>query len=120
MMHPPKAYRCSQPWLLLQSVDNERDIFIDLAQVFRHETLARYDDIARHAAAGACRAMAMEAHSLKGTIGTVGATDLMALLVEIEQAGIKRAMPCSAEQLARLSDLLAQVRDDMDDFLRTL
>jgi HPt (histidine-containing phosphotransfer) domain-containing protein len=119
-MNPPKAYRCSQPWLLLQSVDNERDIFIDLAQVFLHETLARYDDIARHAAAGACRDMAMEAHSLKGTIGTVGAAELMALLVEIEQAGIKRATPCSPEQLARLAELLAQVRDDMDDFLRTL
>ena len=119
-MNPPNAYRCSQPWLLLQSVDNERHIFIDLAQVFRHETLARYDDIARHAAAGACREMAMEAHSLKGTIGTVGAAELMALLVDIEQGGIRRAMPCSAEQLARLARLLAQVRDDMDDFLRTL
>jgi HPt (histidine-containing phosphotransfer) domain-containing protein len=116
----PYAYRCSQPWLLLQSVDNERDIFIDLAQVFRHETLARYDDIARHAAAGAWRDMAMDAHSLKGTVGIVGAAELMALLVDIEQGGIKRAMPCSAEQLARLADLLAQVRDDMDDFLRTL
>jgi hypothetical protein len=29
-------------------------------------------------------------------------------------------MPCSAEQLARLADLLAQVRADMDDVLRTL
>ena len=119
-MSTPHAYRCSQPWLLLQSVDNERDIFIDLAQLFRHETLARYDDIARHAAAGACCDMAMEAHSLKGTVGTVGAAELMALLVDIEQGGIKRAMPCNAEQLARLADLLAQVRDDMDDFLRTL
>ncbi|MFL6717853.1 MAG: Hpt domain-containing protein [Burkholderiaceae bacterium] len=119
-MNPPNAYRCSQPWLLLQSVDNEHDIFIDLAQVFRDETLARYDDIARHAAAGAWRDMAMEAHSLKGTVGTVGAAELMALLVEIEQAGVRRHMPCNAEQLARLSDLLAQVRDDMDDFLRTL
>ena len=119
-MSTPHAYRCSQPWLLLQSVDNERDIFIDLAQLFRHETLARYDDIARHAAAGACCDMAMEAHSLKGTVGTVGAAELMALLVDIEQGGIKRAMPCNAEQLARLANLLAQVRDDMDDFLRTL
>lgn len=119
-MNPSNAYRCSQPWLLLQSVDNEHDIFIDLAQVFRDETLARYDDIARHAAAGAWRDMAMEAHSLKGTVGTVGAAELMALLVEIEQAGVRRHMPCNAEQLARLSDLLAQVRDDMDDFLRTL
>lgn len=115
-----QIYRCSQPWLLLESVDHERDIFFDLAQVFRNETLARYDDIARHAAAGAFRDMAMEAHSLKGTVGTVGATELMALLFDIEQAGIKRAMPCSAEQLARLADLLAQVRADMDDFLRTL
>lgn len=119
-MSASQAYRCSQPWLLLESVDNERDVFIDLAQVFRNETLARYDDIARHAAAGACRDMAMEAHSLKGTVGTVNAAEAMALLVEIEQAGMKRATPCSAEQLARLAELLAQTRADMDDFLLTL
>jgi len=101
-------------------VDGERDIFIELAQVFRNETLARHDDIARHAAAGACRDMALEAHSLKGTVGTVGATGIMALLVEIEQAGLKRNTPCSPEQLAQLGELLAQARDDMDDFLRTL
>lgn len=119
-MTPSGSYRCSRPWLLLESVDNERMVFIELAEVFRNETLARYDDIVRYVAAGACRNMAFEAHSLKGTVGTVGATALMELLLEIEQAGMTHNTLCSHSQLARLSMLLAQARDDMADFLRTL
>ena len=119
-MTAPGSYRCSRPWLLLESVDNEREVFIELAQVFCNETLARYDDIVRHVAARACRDMAFEAHSLKGTIGTVGADALMELLLEIEHAGMKRNALCSQAELERLSTLLSQARADMADFLRTL
>jgi HPt (histidine-containing phosphotransfer) domain-containing protein len=116
----PFAYRCCTPWLLLESVDGEREIFLELARIVHTETMARYEDIAASAEAGACRDMGFEAHSLKGTVGAVGATELMALLQDIEHAGVKRGEPCSAEQLARLRQLLQLVRDDMDAFIRTL
>lgn len=118
-MNAPVAYRCCKPWLLLESVDGERETFLELARIFRNETVSRYEDIAAAAEAGACGDMGFEAHSLKGTAGAVGATELMALLQDIEHAGLKRGQPCSAEQLARLRQLLQLARDDMDAFLRT-
>lgn len=116
----PFAYRCCKPWLLLESVDGEREIFLELARMVHSETVARYEDIAAAAKAGACRDMGFEAHSLKGTASAVGATELIALLQDIEHAGLKRGEPCSAEQLARLRQLLQLARNDMDTFLRTL
>ena len=119
-MEKPPVYRCCQPWLLLEAVDGERAVFLDLAQIFRQETVDRYDDIARASAAGAMRDLGFDAHSLKGTVGTVGASELVQLLQQIEDAGLKHLRPCSAGQLAQLRQLLQLARDDMDTFVASL
>ncbi|MET0963485.1 MAG: Hpt domain-containing protein [Noviherbaspirillum sp.] len=119
-MENPPAYRCCQPWLLLEALDSERGVFLELAQIFRTETLDRYADIARACATGAVRDMGFEAHSLKGTVGAVGAAGLVQLLQQIEDDGLKHARPCSAAQLAQLAQLLQFARADMDAFTASL
>jgi HPt (histidine-containing phosphotransfer) domain-containing protein len=113
-------YRCCQPGLLLEAVDGDAMIFRDLASLFFRETLARFDDIARFSEAGKFREMGEEAHSLKGTAGTVGADALVQLLQQVEQAGLKQRCPCSPQQLAGLNALLQGARDDMQSFLASL
>lgn len=119
-MTPPPVYRCCQPGLLFDAVDCDAVIFLDLAQVFHQETIARFDDIVRASAAGAFADMGYEAHSLKGTVGAVGATGLVQLLRDIETAGLEQRRPCTAEQLAQLQQQLQAARDDMAAFVATL
>ena len=113
-------YRVCQPSLLLDAVDGDRAVFFELAEVFREESVSRYDDIARAAAAGALNDMGFEAHSLKGTVGAVGAQALVALLQDIEHAGLRHHRPCTGEQLAQLRELLQSARDDMARFVADL
>ena len=115
----PPARSC-QPGLLLDAVDGDAAVFRHLAGIFLAETVARYDDIARHSAAGHYTGMGQEAHSLKGTAGTVGATELVQLLQQVEHAGLHERQPCSAAQLQRLALLLQHARADMTAFLAAL
>ena len=119
-MDKTPAYRSCQPGLLLDAVDGDAAIFRELASLFFRETFDRADDIARYSAAGSFREMGEEAHSLKGTAGTVGADALMQLLRQIEHAGLVQRRGCSPQQLAGLNALLQGVRDDMQSFLAGL
>ena len=119
MKHPP-AFRCCQPGLLFEAVDRDAGIFLDLAQLFVQETIARFDDIARLSAARAYNDMGHEAHSLKGTVGAVGADGLVLLLQDIERNGLQHRRPCSDAQLAQLRQGLQLARDDMDAYIAAL
>lgn len=114
------VYPFCQPALLLDAVDGDQVVFFELAEIFRQETFSRYDDIARAAAAGALNDMGFEAHSLKGTVVAVGAQALVALLQEIEHAGLRHHRPCTDAQLAQLRELLQGARDDMARFVADL
>jgi HPt (histidine-containing phosphotransfer) domain-containing protein len=119
-MDPAPFPHCCRPGLLLDAVGGDAAIFRELAHIFFRETVDRFDDIARYSAAGCFDDMGQEAHSLKGTAGTVGADALVQLLQQIEHAGLKLRCPCSPQQLARLSALLQAVRHDLQSFLATL
>jgi HPt (histidine-containing phosphotransfer) domain-containing protein len=64
--------------------------------------------------------MGQEAHTLKGSAGTVGAAGLVQMLQQIERAGLHERQPCSAAQLQRLAALLQCARDDMTAYLAAL
>lgn len=119
-MKNPPVFQCCRPELLLAAVDGDASVFLELAQVFHQETVTRFDDIARASASGALNEMGYEAHSLKGTVGAVGATGLVQLLRDIEVAGLEQRRPCSAGQLAQLQQQLQAARDDMDLFIALL
>jgi HPt (histidine-containing phosphotransfer) domain-containing protein len=119
-MSDSPVFRCCQPGLLFDAVDRDAGMFLDLAQVFHQETFARYEDIARTSAAGAFSDMGHEAHSLKGTVGAVGAASVVRLLQDIEHAGLRRQQPCSAGQLSQLRQLLQIAREDMDAYVAML
>ena len=119
-MDPAPFPHCCRPGLLLDAVGGDAAIFRELAHIFFRETVDRFDDIARYSAAGCFDDMGQEAHSLKGTAGTVGADALMQLLRQIEHAGLVQRRGCSPQQLAGLNALLQCVRDDMQSFLAGL
>ena len=119
-MRDMPVYLCCQPGLLFDAVDRDVGIFLDLAKIFDDETIARHDDIARASAAGAFSEMGFEAHSLKGTVGAVGAAELVRLLQDIEHNGLRHRRSCTDEQLTRLGELLQLARDDMHAYVAVL
>ena len=119
-MENTPVYHVCQPALLLDAVDNDQAVFLELAEIFRQETFSRYEDIARACRAGALNDMGFEAHSLKGTVGSVGAQTLVALLQDIEHAGLRHHRACTEAQLAQLQTLLQGARDDMARFVAAL
>jgi len=110
----------SEPRLLLDAVDGDVAVFRGLVPLFLQETVDRYADIVRFSEAGRFADMGQEAHALKGTAITIGATVLVQLLQQIEEGGLRRRIPCSVAQRSRLSELLQLAREDMESFLGTL
>jgi hypothetical protein len=109
-----------QPSLLLDAVSGDRAMFATLAGILRRETFARHEAIAAAVAAGDAHAMGFAAHSLKGTVCTVGAVRMMAQLLAIEHAGLREGRVCDAAQVEGLRPGLQAIRDEVDDFLAGL
>jgi hypothetical protein len=61
--------------------------------------------------------MGFAAHSLKGTVGTVGAVRMMAQLMAIEHAGLREGRVCDAAQVEGLRQELQAIRREVADFL---
>jgi HPt (histidine-containing phosphotransfer) domain-containing protein len=114
------AFPACEPRLLLDIVNGERAVFRSLAEILKRETLLRFDAIVAAAAAGDARAMGFAAHSLKGTVGTVGAARAVAQLLALEQAGLREERVCDAAAQANLRLELQAIRDEVDDFLSRL
>ena len=111
------VFHCCQPGLLFDAVDRDAGVFLDLARLFVQETIARVDDIERASSSGAFSDMGYAAHSLKGTVGAVGASGLVQLLQDIEHSGLRHSRPCTEPQLARLRQLLEIARNDMHAYV---
>jgi HPt (histidine-containing phosphotransfer) domain-containing protein len=114
------ASLCCQPGMLFDALDGDASVFLELAQVFDQETVARFDDIARASKCGAFSEMGYEAHSLKGTVAAVGAAELVRLLQDIEQDGLRHRRACSPAQLSQLGALLHRAREEMHAYIAVL
>lgn len=108
------------PRLLLDTVNGDRDIFRSLAAILVRETHLRFDAIAAAASAGDARTMGFAAHGLKGTVSTVGAEAVVALLRAIEQSGLREGRICEKTQLDALRLGLGAIRDEVGHFLNQL
>lgn len=113
------APACS-PRMLLDVVNGDAQTFRALAEVLVRETHLRGDAIAAAAAAGDARAMGFAAHTLKGSVSSVGAAEAVALLQAIEYAGLREGRTCAAAQLEALALLLQALREEVGRFMADL
>ena len=89
------------------------DVVSDLIAAFVTDSTARMAHLLRAAAAGDLAAVLLEAHTLKGSSGPIGATELPKAAGAVEQAargGERAALPPLIDRLAVvLADTLAEL-----------
>ena len=110
-------YTHCQPGLLMENVGGDRGIFLQLAEIFRHESVAIFEQMRAAALASNYEQLGRQSHSLKGTVGPLGADKLVEMLVEIEDECSSKQCVCDEKRLAEIADALQYVGTELQHFI---
>ena len=110
-------YTHCQPGLLLENIGGDQEIFLQLAEIFQRESVAIFERMRAAALASNFAQLARESHSLKGTVGPLGADKLVDMLVEIEDECNRRQCVCDEGKLLAIADSLRRVQTELQHFI---
>jgi len=108
----------SRPNELLENVGNDKETFLQLMEIFRRESVAIFGRIRDAAAKRNLSELHRQSHSLKGTVGPLGADQLVQMLLDIEDECKLGTCVCDDARLTRVENELKKVSADMDNFIR--
>jgi HPt (histidine-containing phosphotransfer) domain-containing protein len=109
--------RHSHPELMLENVGGDREIFLQLAEIFKHESVKIFGQLRFAARTLDFDELGRQSHSLKGTVRPLGADDLVKMLVQIEDECNRKQCQCDAGRLALINDELGHVGAELQDFI---
>jgi len=117
----PVATRAFDPARMIELTDGDLALIEELVGVFLEDTPHRMDDLKQAIVEGDAERAIREAHSIKGTAGNMGCTELQQLTLEIEKdvrggdlEGGRAKMPGLVEAYARLeAELRAATWEDV-------
>jgi HPt (histidine-containing phosphotransfer) domain-containing protein len=110
-------FKHSNPVELLENVGDDRETFLQLATIFRTESVAIFGRMRDAAAKGDLLELGRESHSLKGTVGPLGANQLMQMLLDIEDECKSGNCVCDTARLAGVEDELKMVALELANFI---
>lgn len=113
-------YTHCQPGLLLENVGGDQEIFLQLAEIFRNESADIFERMRAAALASNFEQLGRQSHSLKGTVGPLGADSLVDMLVEIEEECHGKRCVCDEKRLAAIADALHHVGVELQQFIDNL
>ncbi|MBC7502704.1 MAG: Hpt domain-containing protein [Herminiimonas sp.] len=113
-------YTHCKPALLLDTVGGDREVFLELAEIFVRESTECLAHLTSAAQAGNIVQMGYQSHSLKGTVGPLGANTLTAMLFAIEEECSRKECVCDKQRLARILTELQQVNREMQHYIAHL
>jgi len=120
MASEKKQYQQINPSVLLDAAGNDLEVFRDLSATFLEIAPAILSRLQQAIGEGNIANVTLESHSLKGTVALVGATQLTALLAQIEalsrSAAIDQIKPMLNDVSARYIATEAEVRQSIIDF----
>lgn len=105
------------PEILLEMAGENSDIFIQLIEIFFRESRNQFTEIKSAAAIGDIVKCGNHCHSLKGTVGALGADNLVQMLQKLEDDCNQKRGDCGAARIAMLSDELHRVRTEVQKFI---
>ncbi len=106
-----------RPALMLEIVDGDREIFLQLAEIFRRESVVIFERMRTAAAAADLKELGSQSHSLKGTVGPLEADELVKMLLQIEDECNERQCICDESRLSMIANELNQVRIELQQFI---
>jgi two-component system, sensor histidine kinase and response regulator len=92
--------------LALDRLGGDEELWNEIGKLFAAECPQMLAQLQTAVAQGDARAVMETAHSLKGSLGTLGAEDGALLAMDLEMMGRNGALGASAEALARLEEML--------------
>ena len=107
----------SRPNELLDNVGGDWETFLQLAGIFRRESVVIMARIRNAAICDNLLDLGRQSHSLKGTVGPLGADQFVQMLLDIEDECHRGNCHCDEARLTVLEDELRQVRAELEEFI---
>ncbi|MEC5218307.1 HPt (histidine-containing phosphotransfer) domain-containing protein [Actimicrobium sp. GrIS 1.19] len=114
------TYHHCQPDQLMELVDHDNQVFLELTEIFMRESTEIFAHLRTAAAAADQAQMGFRSHSLKGTVGPLGADALVEMLLAVELECSKKQCTCDVDRIAAIHHELQQVKDEMQHFINKL
>lgn len=118
-MTKPNNTHCD-PAVLLETVGDDRDIFLELIEIFFRESASKFIQLKSAAAAGDVLKCGQYSHALKGTVGPLDATALMYMLQDLEDECRQQRFDCDPARVSAIGHELNQVKAEVQQFLGSL
>ncbi len=110
------SYRHSQPGMLLETVSGDLEVFLELNAIFTREGASKFEQLCLAAAAGDLEQLGYQSHSLRGTVGPLGADALLQMLLDLENECERKQCICDQKRLSVIEEELNQVRREMQQY----
>ena len=99
--------------LAMDRLGGDEELWSEISKLFVQEYPQMLHQLQAAVAAGDARALMETAHSLKGSLGTLGAEDGALLALDLEMMGRNGVLGASREALVRLEQMLAAMQREL-------
>lgn len=113
-------YTHCQPGLLLETVGEDREIFLQLVDIYVDESAEKLKKMRQAATASDFEQLRQHSHALKGTVGPLGAEALMQMLIQVEDECDRKQCQCDEARMLSIERESDLVRQEVRDFVAHL
>jgi HPt (histidine-containing phosphotransfer) domain-containing protein len=99
--------------MALDRLGGDEELWNDIGKLFLQECPHMLSQLQSAVAKGDARAVMETAHSMKGSLGTLGAEEGALLALDLEMMGRNGALTASGEALQRLENMLEALRSEL-------
>jgi HPt (histidine-containing phosphotransfer) domain-containing protein len=97
----------------LDRLGGDEELLTEISALFLQECPVMMERLRAAVVAGDAHAVMETAHSMKGSLATLGAEEGVLLAMDLEMMGRNRALAGSREPLARLEELLIALKEEL-------
>jgi len=113
-------YKHSQPGMLMETVGDDKEIFLQLIDIFFSESAEKFEKVREAAKASNFEQLGRQCHALKGTVGPLGTDRLVQLLLEIEDECDHGACVCDEQRIALVAKELESACEEVRHYVANM
>ena len=102
----------------LEAIDGDRQLMLELVEIFREECPKMRGEMAEALAAGDAARVRRGAHTLKGSLSHLAAAEGIELALQVETHAKQGDLAAAAAAWPRLEAALDQLKPELDEYIR--
>jgi two-component system sensor histidine kinase/response regulator len=106
------------PQIALERIDGDRELLVEVAELFRRDCPKILDEIREAIARGDAKTLEREAHKLKGALGALGAPAASEAAQNLEQLGSREDIIAAAAACSLLEAELNRLAPELESFVK--